>query len=59
MGINDLVDLLPGSDHLSLRVDLWLGSGNSVDPPIASLGFYLNPKRDMKGSRNVLSSNLS
>ena len=47
MGIDDKVDLLPGSDHVAFRVDLQLGCGNSVDPPITSLGFYLNLKRDV------------
>ena len=47
MGIDDEVDLLPGSDHIALRVDLRLGSSDSVDPPSTSPGFYLNPKRDV------------
>ena len=41
------MDLLPGSDHVAFRVDLQLGCGNSVDPPINSLGFYINLKRDV------------
>ena len=41
---SDEVDLLPGSDHVARRVDLRLGSSDSVDPPSTSPGLYLNPK---------------
>ena len=39
------MDQLPGSDHVTRRVDLRLGSGDSVGPPSPSPGLYLNPKR--------------
>ena len=55
MGIDDEVNLLPG------RVDLRLGSSDSVDPPSTSPGFYLNSKRDVmraKGSMDELLNEL-